>query len=156
MVDGPATDQAVTSTVTIDAGGVVVQRSDDITAPACEGPALPPEVTFTFSVDAERLESCRRRHGGVHVLRQNTSTIPLEVVRLVDDRLGVVLEGEAVVAPGESVCNTDVGATGQPRGPGNRRRQRDRQQRRRHGANPRGHAARVPGDGHVGGRRGAR
>ena len=40
----------------------------------------------------------------------NTSTIPLTVVRLVDDRIGVVLEGGRVVAPGESLCNTDVGA----------------------------------------------
>ena len=42
---------------------------------------------------------------------QNTSTIPLTVVRLVDDRIGVVLEGGRVVAPGASLCNTDVGAT---------------------------------------------
>ena len=43
---------------------------------------------------------------------QNTSDVPLEVVRLVDDRLGVVIElpdVETVVAPGESLCNTDLG-----------------------------------------------
>ena len=27
-----------------------------------------------------------------------------------DDRIGVVLEGEEPIAPGASVCNTDVGA----------------------------------------------
>ena len=39
---------------------------------------------------------------------QNTSTIPLTIVRLVDDRLGVVLDGDAVVAPGATLCHTDV------------------------------------------------
>jgi hypothetical protein len=38
VIDGPATDQQVTSTVTIDAGGgVVIEQSDEITAGACEG-----------------------------------------------------------------------------------------------------------------------
>ena len=42
VIDGPATDQQVTSTVTIDAGGgVVIEQSDDITAAACEGPEAP-------------------------------------------------------------------------------------------------------------------
>ncbi len=43
---------------------------------------------------------------------QNTGSLPLEVVRLVDDRLGVVIElpgVETVVAPGDSLCNTDIG-----------------------------------------------
>ena len=40
----------------------------------------------------------------------NASTIPLAELRLVDDRIGVVLEGEEPIAPGTSVCNTDVGA----------------------------------------------
>ena len=39
---------------------------------------------------------------------QNTSAIPLTIVRLVADRLGVVLEGDAVVAPGATLCHTDV------------------------------------------------
>ena len=41
---------------------------------------------------------------------QNTSPIPLAELRLVDDRIGVVLEGEEPIAPGAKVCNTDVGA----------------------------------------------
>ena len=53
VIDGPATDQAVTSTVTIDAGGgEVFQLSDDITAPACVGPAQLPEVTVHVRQDA--------------------------------------------------------------------------------------------------------
>ncbi len=111
VIDGPATDQAVTSTVTIDAGGgVVIQRSDDITAPACEGPALPPDVTFTFTVTPSVTRAAVGDTVEYQYCGQNTSTIPLEVVRLVDDRIGVVLEGGPVVAPGDSVCNTDVGA----------------------------------------------
>ena len=36
-------------TLTLDAGGgESFQLSDEITAPACEGPAELPEVTFTF------------------------------------------------------------------------------------------------------------
>ena len=111
VIDGPATDQAVTSTVTIDAGGgVVIQRSDDITAPACEGPALPPDVTFTFTVTPSVTRAAVGDTVEYEYCGQNTSTIPLEVARLVDDRIGVVLEGGPVVAPGDSVCNTDVGA----------------------------------------------
>jgi hypothetical protein len=37
------------------------------------------------------------------------SKIPLEVVRIVDDRIGLIFEGGRVVGPGESGCNTDFG-----------------------------------------------
>ena len=43
---------------------------------------------------------------------RNTGTSPLEVVRLVDDRLGVVIElpsVQTIVGPGESICNPDIG-----------------------------------------------
>ena len=111
VIDGPATDQQVTSTVTIDAGGgVVIEESDDITAAACEGPESPPDVTFTFNVTPSESRAAVGDTVEYTYCGQNTSTIPLEVVRLVDDRIGVVLEGAQVVAPGESLCNTDVGA----------------------------------------------
>ena len=114
VIDGPATDQQVTSTVTIDAGaGVVIEESDDITAAACEGPEPPPDVTFTFNVTPSVSTAAVGQTVEYTYCGQNTSTIPLEVVRLVDDRLGVVIElpsVETVVAPGESICNTDVGA----------------------------------------------
>ena len=43
---------------------------------------------------------------------ENTSDIDLEIVKLVDDRLGLVLQLPDVVtliAPGQTLCNTDVG-----------------------------------------------
>ena len=107
---GRTTDQAVTSTVTIDAGGgEVFQLSDDITAPACVGPAQLPEVTFTFVKTPSASIAAVGDTVEYTYCGQNTSTIPLTIVRLVDDRLGVVLEGDAVVAPGATVCHTDVG-----------------------------------------------
>ena len=65
----------------------------------------PPDVTFTFTKSAST--SVARVGDTVEYTYcgQNTSDIPLEVVRLVDDRLGVVIElpdVETVVAPGET------------------------------------------------------
>ncbi len=42
---------------------------------------------------------------------QNTSDVDLEVVRVVDDRFGVleVPEEATIVSPGETLCNTDLG-----------------------------------------------
>jgi hypothetical protein len=42
---------------------------------------------------------------------ENTSDVDLEVVRVVDDRLGVleVPEESTIVSPGETLCNTDLG-----------------------------------------------
>ena len=111
VIEGPATDQQVTSTVTIDAGGgVVIEESDDITAAACLGPEAPPDVTFTFSVRPSVTQAAVGDTVEYVYCGQNTSTIPLQVGRIVDDRIGLIYEGGRVVAPGESVCNTDVGA----------------------------------------------
>ena len=113
VIDGPETDQQVTSTVTIDLGdGVETELSDDIVAPACTGPEVPPDVSFTFTKTASVAEAVVGDTVEYTYCGQNTSTIPLEVVRVVDDRLGVVIEDPAavtVVEPGESVCNTDLG-----------------------------------------------
>ena len=110
VIEGPATDEQVTSTVTIDAGGgVVVELSDEITAGACEGPEAPPDVAFALSVTPSVSEAAVGDTVEYVYCAQNTSPIPLAELRLVDDRIGVVVEGEEPIAPGASVCNTDVG-----------------------------------------------
>ncbi len=112
-IHGPDDDQAITETITVQhASGETSEYSVTITAAACNGPDVPPEVSFTFdktaSASTARVgDTLQYRYCG-----QNTSDIPLEVVRLVDDRLGVVIElpdVETVVAPGDSLCNTDIG-----------------------------------------------
>ncbi len=70
------------------------------------------EVSFTFSKSASTSTAAVGDTVEYSYCGQNTSEIPLEVVRLVDDRLGVVIElpdVETVVEPGESLCNTDLG-----------------------------------------------
>ena len=91
----------------------VIEESDDITAAACEGPEPPPDVTFTFNVTPSVTTAAVGETVEYTYCGQNTSTIPLEVVRLVDDRLGVVIElprWRRSSLPGESICNTDLGA----------------------------------------------
>ncbi len=86
--------------------------SDEITAAACSGPELLPDVTFTFTKSASASMAGVGDEIEYTYCGENTSDIPLEVVRLVDDRLGVVIElpdVQTVVGPGESLCNTDVG-----------------------------------------------
>ncbi len=113
VIDGQGSDQEITETVTVQLGdGSISELSDGVVVAACEGPPVPPEVTFTFTKTAST--SVARVGDTVEYTYcgQNTSDIPLEVVRLVDDRLGVVIElpdVETVVAPGETLCNTDVG-----------------------------------------------
>ena len=92
--------------------GSTSELSAEVIAAACEGPPAPPEVTFTFTKTASMSTARVGDTVEYTYCGQNTSDIPLEVVRLVDDRLGVVIElpdVETVVAPGESLCNTDVG-----------------------------------------------
>src|SRR3954465_2034170 len=110
VIDGPTTDEQGTSTVTIDASGVVTDLSDEITAGACEGPAAPPDVAFTLSVTPSVSQAAVGDTVEYVDCARNTSTIPLAEPRLVDDRMGVVLKGEEPIAPGATVCNTDVGA----------------------------------------------
>ena len=113
VIDGPVTDDQLINTVSVDlGGGLRSELSDRITAAACPGPPFPPDVTFTFT----KTSSVSRAAVGETVeytyCGQNTSAIELEVVRLVDDRLGVVVELPSVatvVAPGESICTTDLG-----------------------------------------------
>jgi large repetitive protein len=113
VIDGPAQDQQLSETATVQhADGGTSDYSDEITAAACSGPELPPDVTFTFSKTPSVLTAGVGDTVEYVYCGQNTSAIPLEVVRLVDDRLGVVIElpdVQTVVAPGESLCNTDIG-----------------------------------------------
>ena len=88
------------------------ELSASVTAAACTGPSLTPDVSFTFT----KTPSVPTAGVGDTIeyvyCGQNTGAFPLEVVRLVDDRLGVVIEVpgvETVVAPGDSLCNTDIG-----------------------------------------------
>ena len=76
------------------------------------GPDAPADVTFTFSVKPSESRALVGDTVEYLYCGTNTSTIPLEVVRLVDDRLGAVIElpsVETVVAPGQTICNTNIG-----------------------------------------------
>ena len=113
VIEGPASDQQISESVTVRlADGGTSELTTEITAAACSGPAAPPEVTFTFSKTASASTAAVGDTVEYVYCGQNTSEISLEVVRLVDDRLGVVIElpdVETVVAPGDSLCNTDIG-----------------------------------------------
>jgi LPXTG-motif cell wall-anchored protein len=113
VITGPASDQTVTITVTVDLGAdVISQPTASVFAAACVGPGPPQDVTFTFtkaaSVDVANVgDTISYVYCG-----QNTSTIPLEVTRLVDDRLGIVIElpdVDTLIQPGGTICNTDLG-----------------------------------------------
>ncbi len=109
VLDGPASDQQVTSTLTVEIDGQQVPLTDLVFANVCQGPALPPEVSFTFTKTPSATTAAVGDTIEYVYCGQNNSTIPLEVVRFADDRLGVVAEGQLVVGPGETVCNTDIG-----------------------------------------------
>ena len=71
----------------------------------------PPGISFTFtndpSVPVARVgETVQYSYCG-----ENTSDVDLEVVRVDDDRFGVleVPEASTIVSPGETLCNTDLG-----------------------------------------------
>jgi hypothetical protein len=107
VIDGPATDQVITESVTVDAGGAVAAS---VTVPACTGPVAPPEILFTFTNDpsvpvAEVGETVDYFYCG-----ENGSDVALEVLRVVDDRYGVLElpDVQTVVQPGQRFCNTDI------------------------------------------------
>jgi hypothetical protein len=71
----------------------------------------PPGISFTFTNDpsvpvAAVGESVQYSYCG-----ENTSDVDLEVVRVDDDRFGVleVPDASTIVSPGEKICNTDLG-----------------------------------------------
>ena len=106
----------ITETVTVDVGfslgdGGTTELSSTITVGACTGPAAPPDIAFSFTNDAsvevaEVGDTIDYTYCG-----ENTSDVDLEVVRVVDDKFGVleVPDEQTVVEPGESLCSTDLG-----------------------------------------------
>ena len=112
IIQGPELDRPLISNVTVDAGGQQIDLSDEIFGFACTGPAFRPPVTFTFTKTPSVTSALVGDIVDYTYCGQNTSEIPLEVVRMVDDRLGVVIElpsVETVVEPGQS-CATRMSA----------------------------------------------
>ena len=113
VIQGSETDRRLTGNLSVDVGGQQIDLSDEIFDFACTGPAFRPPVTFTFTKTPSVTSALVGDTIDYTYCGQNTSEIPLEVVRMVDDRLGVVIElpsVETVVEPGQTLCNTDVGA----------------------------------------------
>ena len=70
VIDGQEADQEITETVTVQLGdGGTSELTAGVVVAACEGPPVPPEVTFAFTKSASCGGGSGRRHGGVHVLR---------------------------------------------------------------------------------------
>ncbi|HYN33067.1 MAG TPA: hypothetical protein VES40_10625 [Ilumatobacteraceae bacterium] len=107
IVPPSATNQVDTLTVILDLGrGVESRPSASVNIGVC----VPPGVTsFTFTktpsvTTAEVGQTITYTYSG-----RNTGTVPLEVVGLVDDRLGVVITDPSVVTlvnPGETISRT--------------------------------------------------
>ena len=112
VIEGPSTDRQLSNTVDLEIGGRVLELNATVNVPACEGPGLPPEVTFTFTKTPSVAAASVGQRVGYTYCGQNTSEIPLEVVRLADDRLGVLIERPSVatvVQPGDTLCSSDTG-----------------------------------------------
>jgi hypothetical protein len=111
LLDGPAADQQITESVIVQlADGSPSGLSATITVPACEGPSVPPDVTFTFAKTTSTQTAAIGDVVSYTYCGRNTSDIPLEVVRLVDDRLGVViaLPNVDTVVPPAKRCATPI------------------------------------------------
>ncbi len=113
VIEGPASDEVLDNTITVeDPSGATTDLTAGVTAAACEGPAALPEVTFTFFKTANMASAVVGQTVSYSYCGENTSGIPLEIVRLVDDRLGVLIERPNVattVQPGDTLCNSDTG-----------------------------------------------
>jgi hypothetical protein len=120
-VAGTAQPAARTLAVDLDLGaGRSFTTTAEVTLPPCEAP-VPASMTFTFTKTANAEiagvgDTLSYTYAGT-----NTSMIPLEVLQLVDDRIGVLLEEPqaTIVQPGASlsatitytVVPTDAGTT---------------------------------------------
>jgi hypothetical protein len=82
-----------------------------VTVAACFGTPVPPDISFTFTNDASVATAAVGDTVDYSYCGENTSEVDLEVVRVVDDRFGVLelAEAETLVSPGETLCNTDLG-----------------------------------------------
>jgi hypothetical protein len=110
--DGPDEDGQVSNTVTVVFGaGQSGAAPATVTVAACAGTPAPPDIAFTFTNDpsvptAEVGDTVEYSYCG-----ENNSDVDLEVVRVVDDRFGIleVPDESTIVSPGETLCNTDLG-----------------------------------------------
>ena len=103
VIDGPAADGEISNTVTVVFGeGQSGAASATVTVAACLGTPPPPDIEFTFTNDpsvpqVEVGGTVEYSYCGV-----NDSDVELEVVRVVDDRFGIleVPEESTVVVSG--------------------------------------------------------
>jgi hypothetical protein len=111
VVAGTAEDAELFQSVTVEfADGEVVSLSATVTVPGCTGPAAPEGIVFTFSNDPDVSVAEVGQTVSYSYCGRNDSDVALEVLRVVDDRFGVLElpDVETVVEPGESFCNTDI------------------------------------------------
>ena len=71
----------------------------------------PPEIAFTFTNEASVPVAAVGETVEYVYCGENQSDVALEVLRVVDDRLGVLElpDVETIVQPGQTFCNTDLG-----------------------------------------------
>ena len=122
VLDGPAEAEDITLTATLElavpedpgsteagtvepAVGPVGEVSATVTVPDCASPG-----PFTFTNEPSEPIAAVGDTIEYSYCGENTGDVDLEVVRIVDDRFGVleVPEEQTVVAPGETLCNTDL------------------------------------------------
>ena len=111
-LDGPSSDDQRTETVNVElAGGSTAQATATITTPACVGPPPPPDIAFTFTNEPSVASATVGQTVDYSYCGRNESDVELEVIRVVDDRFGTLElpDVATVVAPGQTVCNSDLG-----------------------------------------------
>jgi hypothetical protein len=112
LIDGPTANEQLTENVTFDppTSGGISEISATVTVPGCTGPEPPPGL-LAFTNDASVAAAAVGDTVSYSYCAQNTSDVPVEVVQVVDDRVGVLAlpADPIVVAPGETLCNTDLG-----------------------------------------------
>ena len=112
VIDSPAAVEQIVETVTVDTGEPAESDiSATVTVADCTGPAQPASISFAFTVDASVESTSVGDTIEYSYCGENTSDLDLEVVRVVDDRFGVLdLPDEpATVLPGDTICTGDVG-----------------------------------------------
>jgi hypothetical protein len=121
ILPGASTASTRGLTLDVDLGrGARATVTSSVTLPPCEQP-LPNELTFTFTKTASASTAEVGQTITYTYAGTNTSAIAIEVVQLVDDRLGILIEEPqaTLVAPGASISRsvdyvvqpTDAGTT---------------------------------------------
>ena len=112
VIDGPAADEAVTETVTVDAGGgQTAEAAATVTVPACTGPAAPPDISFTFTNDPSVPVAEVGETVGVLVLRARTPVTFRSrwcASSTTVTACSSCLTSQTIVEPGQTFCNTDL------------------------------------------------